>query len=191
MDKRQQKTRELIFSSFSKLLKVKNYNNITVKDIIEAANIGRSTFYAHFETKDALLYAMCCDIFDHVFATNSIFCEKADKIFESDANLKIKLAHVLYHVKYNKTDISGILISDSGDIFMKHFKNYLIELFSVHINDFEQRVPRDFLLNYLSSSFAETMKWWMKNKMALPEETLVEYFLKLIPKKGENIFPNV
>ena len=55
MDRRQQKTRESIFNAFISLLSKKNYNNITVGEIIEVANVGRATFYLHFETKDFLL----------------------------------------------------------------------------------------------------------------------------------------
>ena len=55
MDRRQKKTRDAIFKAFIDLLSKKHYNQVTVGEIIERADVGRATFYAHFETKDYLL----------------------------------------------------------------------------------------------------------------------------------------
>ena len=66
MERRRKKTRAAILAAFQELLACKRYENITVQDIIDAADVGRSTFYTHFETKDMLLRAMCEDIISHV-----------------------------------------------------------------------------------------------------------------------------
>ena len=68
MDRRQQKTRTAIFQAFRKLLEIKRFDHITVQEIIEEANVGRSTFYALFPTMDELLKAMCTDLFCQVFS---------------------------------------------------------------------------------------------------------------------------
>ena len=51
MDRRQRKTREAIFSAFIALLSKRGFEQITVGEIIERADVGRATFYAHFESK--------------------------------------------------------------------------------------------------------------------------------------------
>lgn len=54
-DRRTQKTKKLLSDSLKDLILEKGYDAITVQDIIDKANVGRSTFYNHYESKDELL----------------------------------------------------------------------------------------------------------------------------------------
>ena len=177
MDRRQLKTRQAIFNAFGAMLRKKRYENITVQEIIDEANVGRSTFYAHFETKDDLLKKMCTDIFDHVFGSTTdtdMHCDFTD----SSTNIETRLYHILWHLKNNKTNAANIFLSDSGELFLGYFKQSLNEMFKSYVGQTDLSVPQDFILNHLSGSFAEAVKWWVKNKMETPPEKVTEYFIK-------------
>ncbi len=178
MDRRQQKTRDAIFKAFSKLIGQKRYANITVQEIIDEANIGRSTFYAHFETKDELLKALCTDIFSHVFS-DELMSEKTHDFSGENYVLEAKLTHILHHLKDSEKNIAGILSSESGDLFMKYFKDYLTELFSKNFNEIKVNAPADFVLNHLVGSFAETVKWWVDNSMKYTPEQTARYYIEV------------
>jgi AcrR family transcriptional regulator len=55
LDPRVRRTRGLILQSFESLLAEKNFENISVQDVTDKAQINRATFYAHFQDKFALL----------------------------------------------------------------------------------------------------------------------------------------
>jgi AcrR family transcriptional regulator len=56
-DRRSERTRQLLSEALTGLIQAKRYESITVQEITERANVGRSTFYAHFIDKDDLLVA--------------------------------------------------------------------------------------------------------------------------------------
>lgn len=178
MDRRQQKTRAAIFEAFSKLIEKKHYVNLTVQDIIDEANIGRSTFYAHFETKDDLLKTLCTDIFSHVFS-DGLMSEKTHDFSGGDNGLRAKLTHILHHVRDSETNIAGILSCESGELFMRYFKEYLTQMFSKYLNEIKVTAPADFVLNHFVGSFSETVKWWIDKRMEYTPEETVRYYIEV------------
>lgn len=54
-DRRVRKTREALYAAFASLIVERGYDAITIQDVLDAADVGRSTFYAHFSGKEALL----------------------------------------------------------------------------------------------------------------------------------------
>lgn len=140
------------------------------------ANIARSTFYAHFETKDDLLYILCGDIFHHVFTQQLPQEEDTPDI----RNLELKLGHILYHLKECRVNLGSILAADSDGLFMAYFKQYLARLFSRYAMLFPQEVPEDFLIHHLAGSFAETVKWWVSRDAAQIPETVARNYMLLV-----------
>ena len=179
MDRRQQKTRQSVFDAFARLLERKNYAHITVQDIIDEANIGRSTFYSHFETKDELLKTLCSEIFDHVFVKD-LSKESTHDFTVGGRDIKAEIIHILYHLQDNSRYIKRIVSCESGDMFMKIFKEYLRQVLESELVKVQTTVPRDYLLNHTVCDFAETVRWWMDHDSYSPEE-IGEFFLSTTP----------
>src|SRR6478672_13286337 len=54
-DRRPARTVSALRTALIELMLEKHYDTITVQDIIDRANVGRSTFYSHFRDKEDLL----------------------------------------------------------------------------------------------------------------------------------------
>lgn len=182
MDRRQQKTRQAIFNAFSSLLERKSFSNITVQEIIDEANVGRSTFYAHFETKDSLLKAMCTDIFLHVFS-DDLRQESNHDFSRTGRDFEKEITHILYHLQDNQKKLKGLLSCDSGDIFMGYFKEYLDQTFPVFTNEMHYDVPADYLLNHVVCSFSETVRWWITRHEQYTPEQIAVFFVQCVRKQ--------
>ena len=156
MDRRQRKSREEIFSAFTRLLEKQAYHQITVQDIIDESDIGRATFYAHFETKDYLLKDLCEELF----------------------------GHMLRHLQENDRNILALLSSQNNEIFLRYFKTNLKKLIKTQFADTgklkESKLPEDFLVNHISVSFVEMVSWWLTHGTKETPDELAEYFENII-----------
>ncbi len=54
-DRRVEKTHKALRDALDSLIREKSYDSIAVKEILDRANVGRSTFYTHYRDKDELL----------------------------------------------------------------------------------------------------------------------------------------
>ena len=181
MDRRQRKTREAIFNAFNELLTTKAYYKITVQDIIDKADIGRATFYSHFETKDDLLKELARTLFDHVFSGIPNSKIKCDHDFSTTTNSTTIITHLLYHLKDNRRNILGILTCDNGELFIKFFKHYLDDLLPKYMEIKPQKnIPEEFIINHISGSFINMVQWWLKGGLKESPEELTTYFEAVI-----------
>ena len=183
MDRRQKKTREAIFNAFTELLSKKHYNQITVGEIIEKADVGRATFYAHFETKDFLLKDLCEELFCHVFDATEDGEEKHRHIFSCDAPSSVIL-HLLQHLQKNDNRLLDLLACENNELFLRYFKENLIRLIKKRPHLFGGEKPRelpdDYWINHIAATFVETISWWLRNGMNESPQLLANYFYTAI-----------
>ena len=180
MDRRQLKTQQAIRQAFFELMKRKTYSKITVQDILDEANVGRSTFYEHFRTKEELLHAICADILSHVFCPSLEPEMRHD--FSNTNDFRHIVIHMFYHFYEDKEELKGILGSESKEIFVQDLRGYLGELvydyvFKVYKNAV---FPEDLLVNHIITSLIELTLWWIKGDCKETPEQIAEYYFALI-----------
>lgn len=181
MDRRQRKTRAAIFNAFKTLLNRKAYYKITVQEIIDAADVGRSTFYDHFETKDALLEALCRELFQHI---KHSLLDNSNCRFTSDGEETSAFCHILYHLQEDERYILRLLARERNEMFANYFKQNMNELLSDE-KFFNPKwrslgLPQDFLIDQISSTFVNTIQWWVRNKMQCDPPVIDKYFRSMM-----------
>ena len=168
MDRRQKKTRDAIFQAFTTLLAEKHYNQISVQEIIDRANVGRTTFYAHFETKDYLLKDLCEELFGHIVDT-AMGLPHGHYHYSNGSGTDSVFLHLLRHLQENDSRILELLSSQNNEIFLRYFKSNLTELIMRQYADkgmlSTSKLPKDYLVNHISSSFVEAVDWWLAQGM--------------------------
>ena len=92
--------------------------------------------------------------------------------------------HLLRHLQENDSNILELLSSQNNEILLRYFKSNLKELIMRQYADkgmlCTSKLPKDYLVNHISSSFVETVDWWLAQDMKKTPEKMTEYFLAVI-----------
>ena len=172
-DRRSQRTRQALGDAFVALLMEKGYDAISIKDIIDCANVGRSTFYSHYADKNELSVGQLDRLMDvlsqHVPQTHT----EENPFFPS--------LGLFQHIQQQQK-LYRILTWGSGvDVLTKHLQKIMSEKIEERLLANEQTydAPVPVIANFLAGSFLSLVKWWLDNKMTYSPEQMDAMFRKL------------
>jgi AcrR family transcriptional regulator len=176
-DRRVDRTMTALRTALIGLIQEKHYDSITVQDIIDRANVGRSTFYTHFRDKEDVLvgdWKRFLDLMvENIDFENGVtehlvpICELMDQVKE-------------YHALYRALVKSG----KSERLFVVG-TSYLTEQIVTKIGSaVEQKktlnVPVTLCANYLAIQIFATLKWWLDQNMPYSPEEMDQIFHELV-----------
>ena len=175
-DRRVSKTKKAIYQAFLQLLNAKGYEATTVQDIIDLADVGRSTFYCHYESKELLLDDLCRYLFHHLF-------EREQAISTEDY-----LAHLFLHFQKNQDHITSLLFS-KNDYFLrqlqKELEHHVYPMVAEDLQVSYPNIPSSFLKHFVVTNFIETLTWWLKKGKSYKEDQVVRFYLDVMEMKSE------
>lgn len=182
MDKRVQRTNHQLYEALTTLLNQKPYGKITIEDLLQESKISRSTFYAHFKTKDEVLISITKMIFTHVFSHSLKEETTHDFSKASLFDYSHLITHVLYHLHDDKKLIDAILSSESKDIFLRDLRNEIDPLArrALELGILKTReIPQELRIAEVTESFVLLMLYWFNNECKETPEVLTTFFFNM------------
>jgi len=178
LDRRIQRTRRLLQDALIELILEMGYDAITVQDIIDRADMGRSTFYAHFEDKEGLLLSE----FEHMQ-------EQFDRHLGSQtipAGSPWDLTLLMFQHAQSQFKLYKALIGrQGGNTMIAYMTKYLSALIQEHLKlhlskKKKDAIPPEILAHYLVSSYMAMLTWWLDHDMPYPPERMNAMFEQLM-----------
>lgn len=175
-DRRIQRTRKALRDALHSLVLDRGYDDLSVQDITDKANLGRATFYLHYREKDELLEDLLRELSDNF---NQRY---GGKVRFSDR----KIVQTMFEYAENFYDFYRIMmIGKGGVIGIRKLQVIIRETYTVFLNSLEESVggkfavPRDFLDNFQAGSLMSIVFWWLEQDMPYPPAEMADMVLAL------------
>lgn len=182
-DRRTQRTDKLLREALVALLSEKRYDAITVQDILDRANVGRSTFYAHYYDKDDLLESNIEWLIDAF--TQPLDAARSGRVHTFPS------VEFFRHVQSQYALYEALERGKASAKLFRKAQSYLSAMLQSHLEIVARNkteIPIPFLANYFAGSFLTTLWWWLENKMPYPPEQMEAMFSALAMPGIEQIF---
>lgn len=172
------KTKRNLYDSLTKLMSIKEFEDIKVSDICNLALINRSTFYAHFNDKYELLNSFIYDLKDDLQEQISSN-EKIDDLKNYYINM---ITVFLDHIDKNIKIYSMIVKKNSNSIVMDMISNTLFEDINKNIKLVKKSdIPSSFVSDFYTGAILNVGINYLKDPKQYKKEKIVAYLNKLLP----------
>lgn len=180
-DRRIRRTREALHKALISLVLERGYEAVTIKDIVDRANVGRSTFYAHYLSKEDLLTAEVMELRAVLVARQRRALAQGYSISERS----LGFSQALFEHAQDYRDIYRALVGERGaSIMIARIRALLIELVRQELSEIvprevRQAIPHSALVQFVVGSLMSILTWWLDDKSNLEPSQVDAIFRRL------------
>lgn len=178
LDRRIQRTRQLLQDAFIALILEKGYDEVLIQDITDRANLSRATFYLHFRDKDDLLMYGLRSVFDGLAAQMGPL-SKHDLMLNGVPPSLI----AFQHAGENRDLYRVMLKARSAGIISDHLREYLANRIRMQIEHIILPdmlfVPLEVLCQHMASSLFGLLVWWLEQDTPYSAEQMAQMFHRM------------
>src|SRR5208283_4392539 len=176
-DRRVLRTRNTLGGALVALMQEMSFNEITVREVLSRAGVGRSTFYAHYRDKDDLFLSDVEDFFEGMATLLSRRGETSNRV----APVRELFAHVAEARELYAALIAAGKINDVLELGQGHFaraiEQRLAELSPVPVKG---SVPRAATAHALAGAMLSLLSWWVGHEKAGSPAQMDELYHKMV-----------
>lgn len=185
-DRRVQRTRKLLHRALMSLILEKKYESITVQEILDRADVGRSTFYLHFLGKDELLLSGFQYLKSFLESMQATSATAPGKSYERIIGFSLPMfEHAQEYRRVNR----ALLGSDAEAVVRRQIHSVLAGIVSRELSlQLRNRktsnapVSPELLAHFLVSTYISVLTWWLSSRNPIsPKEIHVAYRHLVLP----------
>lgn len=179
-DRRVRRTHELLRRALFSLIQEQGYDRITVQDLLDRADIGRSTFYAHYRDKDDLLLSEFEDIRSALAAEQTA----AEQAAGATSQFLQPLLVVFRHVEGHRHLWQPLTRKGGAQVVTRIMQDHVTDLVRAHLRS---RFPGlggnqpqlEAAVQFVASACIGLLVWWLDNDVPYSAEELYAIFRRL------------
>lgn len=178
MDRRIARTRGILQDALNSLTLKVGYEAVTIKDICDAANVGRSTFYAHFTSKDDLKRSGLDHLRQHLVTRQMAALASKGPLQERSLSFSLVM---LEHARDHATLYKALVNDRGGSVALGFIREILGDLIRTELASFTFAVDqtpadREVIVQYLVGAFMSLMIWWLDSGAKLSPQQVDAMF---------------
>jgi AcrR family transcriptional regulator len=177
-DRRVQRTRELLQKTLIELISERGYDAITIQDIVDRANIGRTTFYLHYNSKDEL-FMSCHETIVSEF--HSPHPRAREELLSPEAPPGMTSAY--RHLLDARALLYPIFQGKDGALILRRIRDRSAQEIDASLRaafaEADSNIPFDLLANYLAGAQIALVQWWLEKRQPHRPENLAQAFHRL------------
>jgi AcrR family transcriptional regulator len=179
-DRRVQRTRELLQKALIELISEHGYDAITILDIVDRANVGRTTFYLHYSSKDEL-FMSCHKAIVSAFHFGSLHALSREELLSPEAPPGVTSAY--RYLLDARALLSPIFQGKDSLLILRRIRDRSAHEIKASLRaafaEADSTIPFDVLANYLAGAQIALVQWWLEKRQLHTPETLAQAFHRL------------
>ena len=173
IDRRVLRTRRLLKEALLELVKKKDYDKITIRDVTDQADIGYATFFRHYDGVDDLMLKIFSEIIDEL---ESLPEKHEQDYFKQEGVLLFEHVlenHWLYQAIFKSHTFSRRLRAHIGEMMLIHLRHHQADLAAPTFS-------YEIAATHMASSLLGLIEWWLESGQPVGVGTMAEIYERLV-----------